>query len=56
MIKLEVTPNHYYQERYESNGYRITNGPTRGYLIWENGEIVRAVNTLQEAEEFTNNN
>jgi surface antigen len=51
MIKLEVTPNHYYQERYENNGYRITNGPMRGYLIWKDGEIVRAVNTIQEAEE-----
>ena len=56
MIKLEVTPNHYYQERYENNEYRITNGPMRGYLIWKDGEIVRAVNTIQEAEKFTNNN
>lgn len=54
MIKLEVSENAYYQEQYENNGYVITEGPTRGYLIWKNHELVRAVITLEEAEQITN--
>jgi hypothetical protein len=56
MRKLGVTKDHYYQERYENNGYIITEGPTTGYLIWKDHEVVKAVRTLLEAEEFTTNN
>lgn len=55
MIKLQVNENAYYQEQYESNGYKITEGPTWGYLVWKGGEVIKHVNTLQEAEDVTTN-
>lgn len=54
MQKLAVSPNAYYQEQYKNNGYLITTLP-HACLIWgEDGEVMKAVSNLEEAERFTN--
>lgn len=53
MKRPDVNENAYYQEQYENNGYIITEGPTTGYLIWKDHEVVKAVRTLLEAEIIT---
>jgi len=55
MEKLEVSPNAYYQEKYENNGYIITPLPY-ACLIWgkENkDEPIKVVPSLEEAEKAT---
>lgn len=39
VIALDVTPDHYYEERYMYKDHPITNDISKGYLIWPEKEV-----------------
>lgn len=54
MKKIEAGENAHYQNRWENNGFIITELTDRCFIVWKNKEVVKTTHTLEEAEAFTN--